>query len=64
MKYDDLIKYYGSAELAGDAIGFTRQGVFRWKNHEIPIAQQIDYEVHSKGALLADIPKQLRRRAA
>jgi len=64
MTYDDLIDYYGSAAKAGDAIGLTRQGVFRWKETFIPLVQQVEYEVLTNGELLADLPASIRKQAA
>lgn len=64
MTYDDLIEHFGSAEKAADALELTRQGVFRWKGRDIPLEQQVAYEVATKGALKADLPRAVRERAA
>jgi hypothetical protein len=60
MTYEELLRHYESAERAAGALGLTRQGVFRWKRCGIPIEQQIAFEVESKGALRADLPKEVR----
>jgi len=60
MTYDELIRHYGSAMNAADAINVSRQAVHRWKENGVPIEQQILYEVDSKGALLADLPAEIR----
>jgi len=69
MTYDDLIRHYGSAEIAGAALKgtsvshdrvVTRQGVHRWKAAGIPVQYQIEYEVITGGALRADLPKMIR----
>ena len=66
MTYDDLIKYYdGSPAKAAAARGLDRQLLYSWKiRGAIPIDQQIEYEVVSKGGLRADLPKQIRRQVA
>ena len=64
MTYDDVVQHYGSAEKAADALGLTRQGVFRWKGTQIPLDQQVAYEVATNGALRADLPESVRERAA
>jgi hypothetical protein len=61
MSYDDLIDYYGSEAKAGAARGLPRQTVHRWKGREIPLDQQVAYEVATKGVLKADLPASIRR---
>lgn len=36
--------------------------IYNWKESGIPIAYQIDLELASKGKLLADLPRAVRRR--
>ena len=61
MTYDQLVSYYGSGAAAAAAIDTDRQRVHGWKvSGSIPIEVQIEYEVESKGALRADLPKSVR----
>ena len=66
MNHDDLISYYGSGAKAADAIvpPVTRQAVHSWKKVPIPIDQQIKYELATKGALRASLPREIRERTA
>ena len=62
MTYTDLIKHYGSEAAAARAVGYDRQRVFGWRNlKRVPTDPQIAFEIESKGALRADIPKKIRQ---
>ena len=66
MNHADLITYYGSGAKAAEAIDppVTRQAVHSWRNAPIPIDQQIKYELATKGALRASLPREIRERTA
>ena len=64
MNHADLIAYYGSGDKAAQAVQTTRQAVHMWKANGIPIAQQIKYELATKGALRASLPREIRERTA
>ena len=63
MNHADLITYYGSGQKAAEAVQVTRQAVHSWKRRPIPIAQQLEYELATKGALRASLPREIRERA-
>lgn len=62
MTYDQLVKHFGSEADAGRAIGKNRQTVNRWKK-AIPLEEQINIEVLTRGELRADLPKSVRKAA-
>jgi hypothetical protein len=62
MKYDELIKHFGSEADAARAMGKNRQTVNRWKK-AIPLEEQVNIEVLTKGELRADLPKSIRKAA-
>jgi hypothetical protein len=66
MTHDQVIAHYGSGDKAAAALGLRggRATVHQWKKIGIPIEHQIAYEIDSKGALRADIPRQLRKATA
>jgi hypothetical protein len=64
MTFDDLIDHFGSVDKAAKALGLSRQGVYRWQGRDIPLPQQIAYEVATKGRLKADLPRSVRANAA
>lgn len=64
MDFNDLKQHFGSIAKAGEAIGVHRQAVHRWKGRQIPLDQQVAYEVVTRGALKADLPEGFRERAA
>lgn len=65
MTYDDLISHYGTPAEAASARGLDRQIVFGWKKRgRIPLEQQIEYELETSGKLRADVPDEIRGRAA
>jgi len=64
MTYDELIEFYGSEAKAGAARNLPRQTVHRWKGREIPLDQQVGYEVATAGRLRANLPDEVRESAA
>lgn len=62
MTYDELIAHFGTEAKAGAARQLPRQTVHRWKGREIPLDQQVQYEIVTRGALVADLPDEVRRR--
>lgn len=65
MTYDEIIEHYGGESKAATARGIDRQRVHGWKARErIPTDDQIAYEVLTGGTLKADIPSEIRERAA
>lgn len=62
MTYNELIAHFGSEARAAAARDIPRQTVHRWKGREIPLDQQVRYEIVTNGALLADLPNEVRRR--
>ncbi len=53
MTNDDLLRYYGSAAKAMEALGLTRKTIYRWKG-EPPIEVQCMIEVLTVGHLRAN----------
>ena len=65
MTVDDVKSFYGTQDKAAAAIGVSKQAVSLWgKQGKIPTDPQIAWEIDSKGKLRADLPVQIRRRAA
>ena len=61
MTYNQLVNFYGSPSKAADAIKASRQRVNVWRvSGRIPLEAQFEYELESKGALRADVPKAIR----
>lgn len=61
VTYDQLITYYGTPSKAAAAIGASKQRVNVWRvSGRVPLEAQIEFEVESKGALRADVPKEIR----
>jgi len=63
MTYDDLIAHFGTEAKAAAARGVPRQTVHRWKGRPVPLDQQVEFEVLTRGALLADLPDAVRASA-
>lgn len=64
MKFDQVIRHYGSQVAAADAIGVTQPTLSNWKKRgRIPSLQQIRIEHLSKGKLKA-AAEILRRRVS
>lgn len=60
MNYKDLMKHYQTPAAAGKAIGYDRQRIHPYKDSNIPLAVQVEFEIESEGALKADIPECIR----
>lgn len=60
VTYDQLIAYYGTQKAAGDAlkvfdgVGVTQPSVAEWKEKGIPAPRQAQYELLTRGDLVAD----------
>lgn len=60
VTYDELIAYYGTQKAAGDAlkvfdgVGVKQPSVAEWKEQGIPPPRQAQYELVTKGELVAD----------
>ena len=64
MKFDQVIKHYGSQVAAADAIGVTQPTLSNWKKRgRIPQLQQLRIEHLSEGKLKA-APEILRRKVS
>lgn len=64
MTYSDLIRKYGNANRAANALGFTRQALSNWKRGGIPYNSQMHIEIKTKRALRANERDLVRMRAA
>lgn len=65
MTYEQLVAHYGTPAAAAHARGIDRQRVNGWRvRNKIPTDDQIEYEVLTKGALRADLPKAIRKQEA
>lgn len=60
VTYDQLIAFYGTQKAAGDAlrvfdgVGVTQPSVAEWKEKGIPAPRQAQYELLTRGDLVAD----------
>jgi len=54
MTFDQLKKHFGSVPAAANALGYVRQGVYRWKKDGIPHDVQYRIQVLTGGVLKAD----------
>lgn len=54
MDYNKLVKHYGGAQAAADALGFTRQALYHWRDFGIPTRTQMLIATLSRGRLKAD----------
>ena len=64
MKFDQVIKHYGSQVAAADAIGVTQPTLSNWKKRgSIPQLQQLRIEHLTEGKLKA-APDILRRKVS
>jgi hypothetical protein len=60
VTYDQLIAHYGTQKAAGDAlkvfdgVGVTQPSVAEWKEKGIPAPRQAQYELLTRGGLLAE----------
>ena len=64
MKFDQVIKHYGSQVAAADAIGVTQPTLSNWKKRgRIPQLQQLRIEHITEGKLKA-APEILRRKVS
>lgn len=64
MKFDQVIKHYGSQVAAADAIGVTQPTLSNWKARgRIPQLQQLRIEHLTEGKLKA-APEILRRKVS
>lgn len=65
MTVDQLEIFYGSKAAAARAIGITPAAVSNWGDTRIiPIEHQIKWELDSRGALRADLPRSIREQVA
>lgn len=65
MTPKQVITHYGTQLEAADAIGVSKQAISLWKQKKkIPLEYQLEFEIQSSGALLADVPEAIRARAA
>ena len=63
MKFEKLIKHFGTQVAAADAIGVTQPTISNWRARgRIPHLQQLRIEHVTKGKLKAQ-PLMLKRRA-
>lgn len=61
MTYDEVVLHYETPARGARKLGYSKQLLNLWRKRGIPIAAQIQIEVTSRGALLADIPLEVRR---
>jgi hypothetical protein len=54
MTYNQVIKLYGGVSRAARGLGFTRQGVYHWRDHGISYKTQIFIEWSTGGKLKSD----------
>ena len=57
MTRAQIIKHFGNITKACEALGYSRFGVWRWKQG-VPLKTQRYIEAHTNGALKAQIRKQ------
>lgn len=63
--FKTLKKHYGTEAAACKAIGLTPQAMTNFKrNGRVPIEWQIQWELHSNGAVRADLPDAVRNAPA
>jgi len=53
MRYSDLIKHFGSVAEAARKLGFTRAGIYYWRDNTIPRRTQELIEAITGGKLKA-----------
>jgi hypothetical protein len=54
MTFNDLVVHFGTVQKASEAIGFTRQTIYDWRDRGIPDHRQLEIQKTLKGALKAD----------
>jgi ACT domain-containing protein len=64
MTFDDLVKMYGNANRAANALKVPRSTFYQWKDAGIPFEQQFRIQMKTKGKLKAAMPSINGRRAA
>jgi len=62
MKTQDAVKHFGTYAKVGEALGISKQAVFKW-GEKVPPRRQYEIEMLTDGALRADTPFS-RERAA
>lgn len=61
MNYQDLIEHFGTEAKAAAARNIPRQNVHAWKRTgNIPLEQQVQWELVTSGKLRADLPDEIR----
>jgi DNA invertase Pin-like site-specific DNA recombinase len=51
MKFEDVLKYYGSRNKIAKALGCSRQNITRWAYDGVPKVRQYEIEEKSRGKL-------------
>jgi DNA invertase Pin-like site-specific DNA recombinase len=51
MKFEDVLKYYGSRNKIAKALGCSRQNITRWAYDGVPKVRQYELEEKSRGKL-------------
>lgn len=54
MRLADLVQHYGNQTAAGDALGVSQSTISGWEERGIPHLRQLQIEVLTCGALMAD----------
>jgi len=53
MTYKQLIRHFGSTHKAARALGVSMTAIWHWRNKEIPMPRQQQFEALTGGALKA-----------